>query len=87
MPWNFPILKMLGSIFSPPQEPELDDGVPRPSIPPQVHPNDPGYEYEMHGTYANKYGNSYNVVYWPDFDAWSFHHIATAKSMLGHSTT
>ena len=83
MPWPFPILSKFFPGLAPKAPVDPDEGVPRPAYPPQIHPNDPGYEYDMHGTYANNIGTMYNVVYWPDFDAWSRHFAE--KSAVGHS--
>lgn len=81
MPWSFPILSMLRSVFKPPQEPEPEQGPPRPPFPPPLHETD--LVIEQHGTYANQYGTSYNVIYWPDLDTWSYHFAEGAAK--GHS--
>jgi len=83
MRWSFPILSRFIPGLAPKAPVDPDEGVPRPAFPPQIHPNDPAYDYDMHGTYSNKYGTAYNVIYWPDFGAWSFHFVG--PNAKGHS--
>jgi hypothetical protein len=90
MTWSFPVLQHFPRIYervrvlASPLEPErTEEGIVKPAYPPPVHPHDPGVDYTMMGTYKNKYDTLYNVIYWPDYDAYSFHFAEGAAQ--GHS--